>query len=134
MVKAPQTIMSVSCGAHHSIMLLADGSVWAWGSNSHGQLGDVTYTQGKGTTANGHRTTSAYRVPITEPIRVISAGAFHNLALTTEGEIWAWGSNCYNQVGDGGDILPPTKIDFPSTSHALRVSAGDWHSLALDAS
>lgn len=61
------------------------------------------------------------------------AGAFHNLALTSAGDVLAWGNGGYGQLGQGDTHNRPT----PSVVHGLRglritqLAAGGWHSAAL---
>jgi alpha-tubulin suppressor-like RCC1 family protein len=94
-------IVSVVAGASgdHSLALKSDGTVWAWGSNSDGQLGDGTTTNrpapvqvaGQGTEGTGFLT----------GIVSISAGYRHSLAIKSDGTVWAWGDNDIYQLADG---------------------------------
>ncbi|MHB8840376.1 MAG: RCC1 domain-containing protein, partial [Candidatus Aquicultor sp.] len=86
---APQ----IASGGYHALALASDGTVWGWGNNMYGQLG------------NGSTTTDT---PIRTPVRVISitgvtaiaAGYCYSLALTSDGKVWAWGQNNYGQLGN----------------------------------
>ena len=71
--------------------LKADGTVWAWGTNWAGQLGDGT---------NIDRATPVQVAGLMNVIG-IDAGEFHTLALKADGTVWAWGNNDYGQLGDG---------------------------------
>lgn len=84
-------IVQISAGRWHTLALKKDGTVWAWGYNFYGQLGD-------GTTA--HRDTPV-QVENLENITSISAGSSHSLALKSDGTVWAWGRNNHDQLGDG---------------------------------
>lgn len=86
----------------HSLALRRDGTVWAWGLNNHGQLGDGTAT---------NQTTPVQVVGLTDVV-AIAAGRFHSLARKKDGTIWAWGYNAYGQLGDGTttDRLTPTQV------------------------
>ena len=88
----PSPIMSVSASGSHSLALANDGTVWAWGCNSLGQLGIG------GTTAD-HPPTQVDSV-LSNVIK-ISAGDNHSLALTNDGHVWAWGHNYYGALGNG---------------------------------
>jgi alpha-tubulin suppressor-like RCC1 family protein len=82
---------AVAGGNNHSIALAPDGTVWAWGTNANGQLGDGTTTQ----------RTLPVRVSGLTGVTTIAAGYEHGLALKVDGTVWAWGYNGYGQLGDG---------------------------------
>ena len=71
----------MSGGVGHSLALRADGTVWAWGWNGYGQLGD-------GTTSDRLRPVP---VPGLTGVVAVAGGAFHSLALKGDGTVWAWG-------------------------------------------
>jgi alpha-tubulin suppressor-like RCC1 family protein len=75
----------------HTVYLKTDGTVWAWGNNSNGQLGDGTTTQ----------STSPVQVSGLSNVTAIAAGATHTVALKTDGTVWAWGDNSNGQLGNG---------------------------------
>ena len=132
-----KTVIAVSAGSDHSLALCSDGSVAAWGYGNDGELG----YSGSGT-ANSLRpvavdssTDSALN---SKTVVAISAGAFHNLALCSNGSVVAWGFNAYGQLGDDrtADSLVPVAVDSSSTSAlfgktVVAISAGASHSLAL---
>ncbi len=84
-------VRQVSAGTTHTCALRTDASVWFWGDNSVGQLGD------------GSRETShvPVRVRALPPARWVSAGARSTCAATLEGEVYCWGANSVGQLGDG---------------------------------
>ena len=97
-------IVAVSAGFDCSIALKSNGSVWSWGWNTSGQLGDGTSgtslnpyliraypVQVKGANGNGHLT----------DIAAVTAGEFHSMALNSDGSVWAWGNNSAGQLGNG---------------------------------
>ena len=89
------------------------GSVWAWGRNLHGQLGN-------GTTVNWY---SPAPVPGLTGITQVSAGPGYTLALRSDGTVWAWGENDGGQLGDGtkADHLVPEQV--PGLSGITQVLA-----------
>ena len=108
-----------SSSSNHTLALKSDGTVWAWGANQHGQLGDgsitdrptpvqVKDTGGTGTLAN---------------VRLIACGSLHSLALTTDGTLLAWGYNTQGQRGDGANELDRTLPVLVNSSNLWEVVA-----------
>lgn len=86
------TWCAISVGAFSTYAIKTDGTLWGWGENGTGELGDGTITRRSSpvTTAGGGTTW-----------RQIGAGQFHGLAVKTDGTLWSWGWNNSGQVGDG---------------------------------
>jgi hypothetical protein len=107
-------------------MLLADGTVMAWGQNSSGELG------------NGTTTDSNVPVAVSGLSNIVgvSAGYNHSLAVDANGDVWAWGDNTYGEVesGLGTTVTTPVEVYSPSladSATAIAVSAGEGYSLDL---
>ena len=119
---APLTgVTAVSAGFVHSLAVRADGTVWAWGSNTYGQLGD-------GTTTTRLR---PVQVPGLHGVVAVAAGTVHSLALTADGTVWAWGSNAYGQLGGGTTAARLAPVPVPGLTGVVAVSAGALHSLVV---
>jgi alpha-tubulin suppressor-like RCC1 family protein len=88
-----QCWVDVATGYAHSLGVKSDGTLWAWGSNYYGTLG-----QGY---ASNITTTSPVRVGTDSNWSKVSVGGKHSVAIKTDGSLWAWGSNQYGQLGDG---------------------------------
>jgi alpha-tubulin suppressor-like RCC1 family protein len=118
-----QGAVSLSTGQYggHSLALLSNGTVQAWGSNWRGQLGDGT-TQ--------VRTRRVVVVGLTDAV-AIAAGSSHSLAVKRDGTVWSWGDNWQGQLGDGTTTPHPTASLVPGLTGVVAVEAGDYHSLAL---
>lgn len=117
-------ITMVSTGHYHSLALRADGSVWTWGYNHAGQLGDGTTT-----TRN-----SPVRVPGTRTYTVVAAGRDMSYAVATDGTVWAWGLNGDGQLGDGTTTnrVTPVRVGGPGgLSGVTALAGGRDHGLAL---
>jgi alpha-tubulin suppressor-like RCC1 family protein len=84
----------------HSLGLKADGSLWAWGDNTYGQLGLGDTTQQTIPTEVGRGWVA------------VAAGWFHSLGLKADGSLWAWGDNGYGQLGlgDTTECHSPTQV------------------------
>jgi len=91
------TCVAVAAGMSHTLAIREDGTVWAWGLNSYGQLGDNTTSQ---------RDTPVQVLDPNDPsgylqnVVAVSAGDHHSLALKKDGSLYAWGYNAEGQVGD----------------------------------
>ncbi|HQN77474.1 MAG TPA: hypothetical protein PLP45_04185 [Syntrophales bacterium] len=117
----------------HTVALKSDGTVWAWGFNADGQLGDGTDTdrwtpvQVKGPGGAG----------FLAGVKAVTTGACHTLALKEDGTVWAWGDNELGQIGDDTDTdrWTPVQVKGPGGAGFLTgvkaVAAGGSHSLAL---
>lgn len=120
-------LRALAAGGFHSLALLADGTVRAWGSNSSGQLGD-------GSTSNR---TSAVLVRGLDPnnlrtgVTAVVAGAGHSLALLSNGSVRAFGDNTAGQFGDGTTTNQRNPVGVRNLRAATAVAAGASHSAAL---
>jgi alpha-tubulin suppressor-like RCC1 family protein len=106
----------------HSLALLADGTVEAWGSNSYGQLGDGT--------VGGSRNTPA-PVPGLSHVVAVAAGDKHSLALKRDGSVWAWGANHFSQLGDVTLNDSPLPVQVQGLQGVASIHAGDDVSVAV---
>lgn len=114
---------TIAAGNSHSLALRLDGSVWAWGLNNSGQLGN-------GTQINS---STPLRVAGIPAIKAIAAGNSHSLALGVDGRVWAWGMNSFGQLGDGTTTLRLAPVAVTIPGGAVAIAAGLSHSLAVAA-
>jgi len=110
-------IKTISAGEYHTVAIAEDGTLWAWGYNSVGQLGD-------GTTS-----TRLTPVKIMDNVVAVSAGASHTVAIQEDGSVWAWGSNMFGQLGDGTRIDRHTPVKV--MDGAVAVLAGAYSTTAV---
>jgi len=124
-IRPGSTWTTVEAGGAHSLGVMeVDATLWAWGSNSDGQLGDYVVAE------------SPCQIGIDKTWSAVAGGQYHTLAVQTGGALWAWGSNSDGQLGNGDDtfLTPnylPVKIGLDTTW--TTVTAGKWHSLARKA-
>ena len=110
-------IKQVSLGKNHSAAIKTDGTLWIWGSNGSGRLGDGT---------TGRRSTP---VKVLDNVAAVSLGGNHSAAIKTDGSLWTWGRNYSGQLGDSttADHSTPVKV----LDNVAAVSLGDSHSAAI---
>lgn len=115
------SVTAISTGPAFCLAVKNDGTVWAWGHNEYGQLGD-------GTTTDRH---SPIEVPGLTDVKAISTGYGHALALKNDGTVWAWGWNMYGQLGDGTTVDKHAPLQVQGVWGIKGIDAGIWHSLAV---
>lgn len=121
--------IKICVGAGHVIALTNDGTVWTWGRNDCGQLGNGTRLD----------STSPQMIKGLSSIVDITAGGFHCLALDVDGYAYSWGDNTYGQLGNGKSLIDrllgnddkaiPRKIR--GLKGVRQIAAGDSVSIAL---
>ncbi|PNW88356.1 hypothetical protein CHLRE_01g025900v5 [Chlamydomonas reinhardtii] len=125
---AGYSIKQVSCGGAHTAVVTDDGSLFTFGLNDWGQLGH---------SREDKFVAAPIEVTLPDPVKAVAAGGFHTLALTTAGELWAWGMSGEGQLGIGqpteGRQLEPRMVRSMTGSGLVAVAAGDHHSAALTA-
>ena len=113
-------VVAIDAGSTHSLALLEDGTVMAWGRNEFGMLGD------------GSRVDSPVpvRVQRVESAIAIAAGTIHSLALLRDGSVMAWGENSSQALGDGTQVDRDSPVRVLGLRNATSIGAGSGHSLA----
>jgi len=112
----------VAAAGNHSVTLKTDGTLWGWGENNFGQVGDGS------------------QISRNAPVRIgtgtdwtnVAAGYYHTVALKADGSLWTWGDNTKGQLGDNLSAASrsvPVKIG--SDTNWAAIAAGDFHTLAL---
>jgi alpha-tubulin suppressor-like RCC1 family protein len=114
----------ISTGYWHSLAVRTDGSLWAWGQNDYGQLGDST------------------RIQRLEPMRagleyderdwsVVASGGHHSVAIKADGSLWTWGDDNYERLDASTDTDRNAPARIGSENNWAGVAAGHEHSLAI---
>jgi len=81
----------VSCGSRSTAAIKTDGTLWTWGYNLYGQLGDNTGTD---------RSSPVQTITGGTSWKQVSCGRYFTAAVKTDGTLWAWGDNGYGELGD----------------------------------
>ena len=104
----------------HTLFIKSDGSLWAMGYNSPGQLGDGTFN-----------TTNKPEQIVSSGVVAIAAGEIHSLFLKSDGSLWAMGLNNYGQLGDGKYYIKTNQPEQIVSNGVTAITGGGFHSLFL---
>src|SRR6185437_3035669 len=110
---------AISAGQTFSIALKADGTVWTWGYDWYGQLGDG---------GAGIRTAP---FQVLSGAVAVSGGNDYALALKSDGTVWSGGNNAWGALGDGTYTTRRSPIQVLGLSEVIAIAAGDGDSYAL---
>lgn len=128
--KDANTVLSnavqVAAGGSHSLALLSDGTVWAWGKNNRGQLGNGTNNQ-----SNYAVQVAVNANTMVSGIVSVAGGFEHSVAVKSDGTVWAWGANGFKQLGDGTITDRKNAIKVPGVASGWQAAAGDTFSVVL---
>jgi len=107
----------VAAGGPHSLAVLSDGTLWAWGWNAFGQLGD------------GSSATRTAPIPVLTDVRSVAAGWSRSFAIRNDGTLWGWGDNLSGRLGDGSLTSRFTPVRL--LTDVRSVAVGLEHVLAV---
>ena len=113
----PARATTVAAGYAHTMVIKDDGSLWAWGSNINGQVG------------NNSQEHQYSPVHIIDDVVAVAAGSWHSMAIRSDGSLWGWGANARGQLGSGSDADQFYPIHI--MDDIIAVSAGMYHTLAI---
>src|SRR5262249_4797887 len=125
-VRQPGVTQPLAAQAHSSSLFLKpDGTLWSWGGNTYGQLGD-------GTTTNR---VQPVNVSTLADVRWVSGGHGNTstfaLAVTGSGTLYSWGDNSAGQLGDGTTTSHHTPAAVSNLTNVIQAKAGEYYSTAL---
>ncbi|WP_280796708.1 hypothetical protein [Aurantimicrobium minutum] len=134
--------IATSVGGEHHLGLTSEGTVYSWGMNTYGALGNGTQSnssipvQVKGVGGSGFLT----------GIKYVAASSYSSYAISISGEVFAWGDNQYGELGDGAPVYQPQPV-FSTTpvqvlgvggsgslTNIVEISGGGNHVIALNSS
>jgi len=121
------TYTQMAAGFSHSLGLRADGTLWAWGGNQHGQLGNLINS--------GTGTANPTPMLVTGTYTQVAAGFYYSLGLRADGSLYAWGDNYNGELGNSTNIGIDTANPTPTVVAGIytQVATGEAHCLALRA-
>lgn len=113
-VKIMEDVSSVSCGDEFTAVVKTDGSLWMWGINEFGQIG------------NGTTKLVTRPIKIMDDVVAVSAGNNHTAALKSDGTLWTWGNNDYNMLLDNYSLSPVQILD-----DVIAIEEGAYNTAAI---
>ena len=116
-------VVEASFGSEHTVAIKDDGTIWTWGRNNNGQLGN-------GTTENS---LIPMKMGEDEDWAKVSAGNDHTIAVKTDGTLWAWGGNVNGQLGIGTTENSLIPVQIGEDDDWTMISAGHLHATAMKA-
>ncbi|HEY4929644.1 MAG TPA: MBG domain-containing protein [Acidimicrobiales bacterium] len=118
-------VTASAAGGYHSLAIGTDGNLYAWGQNGFGQLGD-------GTTTNKSNPI-VVQLPSGVHATKVAASTDDSFALGSDGNVYAWGDNSLNELGDGNgnNSSTPVQVSIPAGVTVTAIAGGQFHALAL---
>lgn len=120
-INTDETAVKVASGENHYLALKKDGTVWAWGDNTYGQVGNVSESTVE----------DPMKIASLSDVVDIQAGCGYSLALKSNGTLWAWGKNDYGQLGNGTNQDSNIPVQVQIDKNVKAISAGYEHALLV---
>ncbi len=134
-------IVAIAAGASDGYALRRDGSVWAWGDDSLGQLGTGACPAGRAQASSAGSKCQAIgspvRVPRLEDVKAIAVGSNSAYALQRDGTVWAWGDNSFGALGTGARrpfVAAPARVRGLERVTAIAAGADTGYAVGADGS
>lgn len=115
------TWISISAGEQYSVGVKSNGTLWAWGYNNKGQIGDGTIVDKFAPVQIGTATNW----------QKVSAGGHTTFAIKADGSLWGWGDNEYGQLGDGTTVNKTVPTHIGTATDWKTIAAAGAHTIAI---
>jgi alpha-tubulin suppressor-like RCC1 family protein len=113
----------VSCGYGHTAAIKTDGTLWTWGRDSYGQLGDNTQVQ---------KSSPIQTIAFGNNWKQVFCSTRHTTAIKTDGTLWTWGFNGFGQLGDNTQVQKSSPVQtITGGTNWKQVSCGYRHTSAI---
>jgi alpha-tubulin suppressor-like RCC1 family protein len=112
---------AIAEGGGNMFALASDGTLWAWGSNQFGSVGD------------GSTNPRSTPTQVLTSVRAVAVSGDFSFAIKEDGTLWAWGRNSSGQLGDGSTTERHSPVQITALTNVIAVAAGESHTLAMTA-
>jgi YD repeat-containing protein len=113
----------VATGYRHTAAIKTDGTLWTWGTNNYGELGDDT---------TAHKSSPVQTIAGGTNWKQVSAGDGHTAAIKTDGTLWTWGYNKYGRLGDNTLTNKSSPVQtIAGGTNWKQVAGGSSHTAAI---
>lgn len=120
-VGAATTWKQVECGWNFAVAVKTDGTIWAWGENTSGQLG----------LGNTTMQTSPVQIGTATNWSKVSCGQNYAIAIKTTGTMWSWGNGGNGQLGQGSWSNQSSPVQIGTATDWSDISCGEYSALAI---
>ncbi len=130
-------VTGISAGGTHTLAFKNNSSAYAWGNNGDGQLGNNSTTASTTPVQVNMTVPNTTTIGPLSQIVAVSAGGYHNLAIKSDGTLWAWGRNLNGQLGINSTTGSSTALNVKDSTGSAplagvtKIAAGGYHSLAI---
>ena len=114
----------VASGRWHTAGIKTDGTLWTWGYNTNGELGDNT--GGNGT----HKSSPVQTIAGGTNWKLVAPGRYHTAAIKTDGTLWTWGRNDNSQLGDNSITKKSSPVQTVAGGTNWKLVAGGFYHTA----
>ncbi len=126
-------VESVWGGARGTLVLKSDGTVWTWGANFGGKLGLGVATNVLTRVLVPNEAHGPGNSGYLNSIKAIMGGELHNMAVKSDGTVWAWGNNMFGQLGNGTTNDADAPVQVSGLSSITSLGGRAYHALAIKA-
>jgi alpha-tubulin suppressor-like RCC1 family protein len=125
-------VVSIWGGARGTVVRKSDGTVWTWGANFSGKLGVGVSSTNLVRAMVPAEVHSSQDLGFFNSVSAIMGGEVHNVALKSDGTVWAWGNNMFCQLGNGSTNETHTPVQVNGLASVIALGGRGYHTLAID--
>ena len=113
----------VACGYQHASAIKTDGTLWTWGYNTYGQLGDSTVV---------HKSSPVQTIALGTNWKQVACGFYHTAGIKTDGTLWTWGRDNYGELGDNTVVSKSSPVQTIALgTNWKQVDCGFYHTAGI---